>query len=164
MTTRQNGTFCLGVLGLYGGPAVVDQLQTILTALQPRLADAEDPSVRDNAVGALSRLVLAFGATLPLDAIVGGIVSRLPLKADHGENGPAARALIKLAQADGTRPHLAPHLGGVLAAFGRLLTSDAKLSTDALKAELRAFLKWLAGVAPDVCRSLPADVQAQLVG
>jgi hypothetical protein len=63
-TARQNATFCLGILGQFGGPAAIDVMQTLLTALQPRLAD-EEASVCDNGVASLARLVLAFGATLP---------------------------------------------------------------------------------------------------
>ena len=167
VTVRQNGTFCLGVLGQYGGPAALQGMQQILSALQPRLEASEDESIRDNAIGALARLVLAYGDALPLPAIVPAIVNALPLKADEGENTPACRALFATAEreaASGGGGALRPHVGALLAACARLLTTDAKLASDELKAELRAFLKWLVESAPELRSQLPPELQQGLNG
>ena len=119
--------------------------------------------MRDNAVAALSRLVIAFGATLPLPSILPAIVGHLPLRADSGENLSCARALMRVAQDDSARAHLAPHVPQVLAAFSEmLLTPGDKLATDELKAELRSFLTWLLGIAPDLRASLPVELQQAL--
>ena len=55
---------------------------------------------------------------------------------------------------------MAAYLPQALAAFGRLLTSDAKLATDELKAELVAFLRWLAAAAPEMAGQLAPEVRA----
>ena len=161
-TARQNATFCLGILGQFGGPAAIDVMQTLLTALQPRLAD-EEASVCDNGVASLARLVLAFGATLPLSSMLPAIVNRLPLRADSGENRTCCRALMRVAQDDAARAHLAPLVPQVLAAFSEMLMSEGeRLATEELKGELRAFLIWIVGVAPELRASLPAALQQAL--
>ena len=161
-TARQNATFCLGILGQFGGPGALEVMQTILTALQPRLADTEDESVHDNAVSSLSRLVLAFGSALPLASLLPAIVGRLPLRADSGENLACCRAIMAVAQDEAARPGLAPHIPQVLGAFAELLTSGDKLATPELQAEVRQFLSWLLGIAPDLRAHLPAELQQAL--
>ena len=140
-------------------------MQQMLTALQPRLAPDEEPAVRDNAVGALARLVLAFRGTLPLSQIVPALVGSLPLTADAGENIPACRCLMALAQDADSRGHLGPHLPQVLAVMVRLLTPEGseKLgATPELQAELRAFIQWLLGVAPELGAHLPQELGGTL--
>lgn len=146
-TCRQNGCFCLGVLGAHGGDASLPHMQQILSALQLRLAPEEDATVRDNAVGALSRIALAFGMALPLDSILPAIADRLPLLADEGENTPAVRCLIRLFHAQPTRPVVAPHLPRLLGAIGHLLAGEGshprRGPLDAeFEAEARGFLVW----------------------
>lgn len=79
----------MGVISLHAGESALSRMQDILDALQPRLAADEDESVRDNAIGALARLVISLGPQLPLGQIVPVIVEALPLMADVGENAPA---------------------------------------------------------------------------
>ena len=162
VTTRQNGTFCLGVLGQYGGVGALPHVQQILTALQPRLGPDEDSSVRDNALGALSRLVLGFGAQLPVDQMLPAIVAALPLRADAGENLPAVRALSACLRDEACRPHLAPaHLPQMLGAFAAMLGPDLKLDEKpraTLQAEVKATLTWMLQLAPDLRAHLPADL------
>ena len=142
-------------------------MQTILSALQPRLADDEDPSVRDNAVGALARLVTAFGTQLPLNAILPGIVSSLPLKADVGENAPAIRCLVGLAYAEETRVQLGAFTQQLLAIFGKLLGGKVKGVDDTLLHEIRQFVAWLNGLAPQQLQqgvmALPEEERAPLL-
>jgi hypothetical protein len=153
-TCRQNGCFCLGVLGLHGGEAVLPHMQQILLALQLRLAAEEEAAVRDNAVGALSRIALAFRNALPLGAILPAIADRLPLLADEGENAPALRCLIRLFHAETTRPSAAPHLPRLLGTIGHLLaggkavegasnSQNRRCPLDAeVEVEARVFLQW----------------------
>ena len=159
-TTRQNGTFCLGVLGLHGGAAALHQMQQLLTALQPRLAADEDPAVRDNAIGALARLVLAFGNSLPLAQIIPAICSHLPLEADPGENIPASRCLMAVAQDAHSRPHLGPHLPKALSVFAKMIHPDSldKYATAEVQTELKTFIQWLLSVAPEVAVHLPPEL------
>ena len=160
VTTRQNGTFCIGVLGLHGGAAALHQMQAMLTALQPRLDGNEDPAVRDNAVGALARLVLAFGGSLPLAQIVPAIVTSLPLQADCGENIPSCRCLMALAQDENARGHLGPHMPQVLSVMATLANRENtdKLATAELQSEIMSFLEWLLSVAPEQKQYLPPEL------
>jgi len=107
-------------------------------------------------VGALSRLVLAFGQQLPLAQMVPFIVDALPLQADAGENAPAVRALMALARDEGTRGLLGPYMAQLLSIFGKLL-GPCRLEEKGLLAELGAFVVWLHGLAPE---QLQAGVMA----
>jgi len=161
-TCRQNGAFCLGVLGCHGGEAALPQMQIILSALQERLAPGEEPVVQDNAVGALSRIALAFGATLPLPAILPAIADRLPLTADEGENGPALRCLMRLMHGEATRAHAAPHLPRMLLAIGHLLAGGGPADGSGVAAQGAA--KDGAGGATAVggaARACPLDAEAE---
>jgi hypothetical protein len=175
-TCRQNGCFCLGVLGLHGGEGALPHLQSILSALQLRLAPEEEGTVRDNAVGALSRIALAFGLALPLASILTAIADRLPLLSDEGENTPAVRCLITLFHAEQTRHVVAPHLPRLLGALGHLLAGGGPIEGEAmgagvgggvagslaprcpldpdLEAEARGFLKWAVAQSPEQMQAM----------
>ena len=171
-TCRQNGVFCLGVLGAHGGEAALAQMQPILSALQQRLSAQEEDEavVRDNAVGALSRIALSFGAALPLDAVLRAIADRLPLTEDEGENAPALRCLMQLLHAEETRAVAAPHMPALLKAIGHLLAGggDGSPAADAgprpcpldaeCEAEVRSFLVWAAGQSPQEMQALVMDL------
>mmetsp|Transcript_11084 Transcript_11084/g.35066 ORF Transcript_11084/g.35066 Transcript_11084/m.35066 type:complete len:499 (-) Transcript_11084:88-1584(-) len=171
-TCRQNGVFCLGVLGAHGGEAALAQMQPILSALQQRLSAQEEDEavVRDNAVGALSRIALSFGAALPLDAVLRAIADRLPLTEDEGENAPALRCLMQLLHGEETRAVAAPHIPALLKAIGHLLAGggDGSPAADAgprpcpldaeCEAEVRSFLVWAAGQSPQEMQAFVMDL------
>ena len=142
-TCRQNSTFGLGVFGQWGGAIAIAQMQPILSAIQARLdpTKEDEGSVRDNAYGALSRLVLAHGAALPLPSILPALLAALPLEEDPGENAPALRALMKCTHGEGTRPLMAPHVPALLVAIARCVGTDA-LEASVLD-EARQFVAWL---------------------
>jgi hypothetical protein len=162
---KQNGVFCLGIIGLYGGDAATAHVQQILSAIEPllRAGDEEDAIVRDNAVGCLSRLAMRFGAALPLVSIVPAILAHLPLTTDEGENAPALRCLIRLASDEGARAHVGAHVPQVLAAIGSARAAAAAAGPgdswfDAtLAAELAAFGQWLCA-QPQAREQLPAAI------
>ena len=159
----QNVPFCRVVASLLSA-AALHQMQQMLTALQPRLDPSEDPSVRDNAIGALGRLVMAFGSALPLPQILPAIIGSLPLKADGGENIPACRCLMTLAQDAQARHLLGPHMPAILGAIATLLRPESleKLTTPELQVELAAFVQWLLQAAPEMAAHLPPETVAQL--
>ena len=162
---RQNGVFCLGVLGQHSGEPALPHVQSILSAIQPLLRDDEEPMVRDNAIGALSRLVLGFGAALPLANIMPAILAGLPLTADAAENVPAFRCLMRATHDEQSRALMAPHVPRILAVFGTSLSADGDDAPDAaLRAEIAQFVGWLHAQAPDqfrqVIESLPVEARA----
>ena len=107
--------------------------------------------MRDNAIGALSRLVLAFGAKLPLDQIVPAIVGALPLAADVGENAPAMRCLMALTREESTRALLGSYMSQLLHILGRLLglALEEPLKATGVLEEMRTFVSWLHSLAPE---------------
>jgi len=147
-TCRQNSVFCLGVLGLFGERCtVLRYMQSMLEALQPRLSDEEEEVVCDNGIGAIARLVLAYGCDLPLSSIVPAILARLPLKADKGENAPAIRCLMQVAHDERTRGMMECHGNALLSVLACMLGSD--YAEGPVQLEIRAFLQWLHAQAPE---------------
>ena len=124
---RQNSVFCLGVLGHHGGDAAIAQMQSILSALQPRLDEAEEEAVRDNAVGALARLAMAHTSSLPLEQILPAITSRFPLKADAGENTPVLRCLMQASVNPACQALMGPLIPTLLSACGQALVTPPAL-------------------------------------
>jgi len=161
---RQNATFGMGVLSLHGRDAAMANMQSVLQALQARMSADEETIVRDNAVGALSRLVLGFGAELPLDSILPAIVASLPLKEDKDENIPAIRCLMKATHDERSRGHMAALVAPTLSVLARLLR--AQLLGDEAAHEAHAFLAWLASQGAQqleaLVKSLPPDEQEAL--
>ena len=74
--------------------------------LMDQIADNEEDIVRDNAIGALSRLALAHGGSLPLDSMLPAILARLPLRSDPGENTAALRCLMQATAHERVHPVL----------------------------------------------------------
>jgi hypothetical protein len=82
---RNNAIFGLGELALYGGPTMHGQFSVLLQTLSQLLAEEKAPRVLDQIIGAVSRLILANKALVPLDQVVPVILKHLPLREDFDE-------------------------------------------------------------------------------
>lgn len=151
---RSNAAFAAGVLIENTETDLSPQFVPLLTALQPFFSAPEHsaPAVynaRDNAAGALSRMVLKNSAALPLDQVVAAIASILPLRFDTLENRPVFAALFTLFR---TQPQVVmPHIDHLLQAFAYVLldnSNDGDTTTET-KAELRALVEHLKAEIPD---------------
>jgi hypothetical protein len=77
---RQNAAFCCGILVEVCPSATSSFMQQVLLALHPMFSEEEEPGARDNAAGAVGRMLLAFGGSLPLEQVLPVLLGALPLK------------------------------------------------------------------------------------
>jgi hypothetical protein len=99
---RSNAAFALGVL--VENSDVVwtkEDFEAILFRLRPFFQVPEGApkaafNARDNAAGAVSRVILANASLVPLDTVLPVLYSALPLEHDPLENRPLFRALFLL--------------------------------------------------------------------
>ncbi|WRT69118.1 uncharacterized protein IL334_006102 [Kwoniella shivajii] len=151
---RSNAAFAAGVLIENSDSDLSSNYQAILGALQPFFAPAEHsaPAVynaRDNAAGAVARMVTKNPNALPLDQVISVLVSVLPLRFDPLENRAVYGALFATFR---NQPQiLMPHIDHLLQAFAYVLLdpSHSDDTTDETKAELRALVEHLKSQVPD---------------
>ncbi len=142
---QSNAAFATGLLVENSEQDLSPQYITLLGALQPLFdlpADAPAPrlNARDNACGAVARLMLRSATAVPLAQVLPVLIGALPLKNDLLENRPVFRAILYLFQ---TQPDvLAPHLDTLLRVFGHVLDPT---KPDQVGDEMRAGLIQLIG-------------------
>ncbi|KAE9406240.1 ARM repeat-containing protein [Gymnopus androsaceus JB14] len=118
----------------------------LLGALRPLFVVTPDaPSsklnAKDNAAGAVGRLIVRNTAAIPLDQVLPVFVDALPLKNDYLENRPVFRAIFHLIQTNGAA--LGPYMDRLLHVFAVVLDPSG---ADQVGDEIRAELIQLIGV------------------
>ncbi len=152
-----NAAFACGLLIEHSDVDLSPQYLQILAALRPMFVVAPDsPSAkfnaRDNAVGAVARMLVKNTAAIPLDQVLPVFIDALPLRNDYLENRPVFRAIFHLFK---TQPAvLHPYLDKLLHVFAFVLDPT---SEDQIGDEIRAELVGLIGL---LNREEPAKVQA----
>ncbi|RDX41000.1 ARM repeat-containing protein [Polyporus arcularius HHB13444] len=152
-----NAAFACGLLIEHSDVDLSPQYLQILAALRPMFVVAPDsPSAkfnaRDNAVGAVARMLVKNTAAIPLDQVLPVFIDALPLRNDYLENRPVFRAIFHLFK---TQPAvLHPYLDKLLHVFAFVLDPT---SEDQIGDEIRAELIGLIGL---LNREEPAKVQA----
>ncbi|TCD64614.1 hypothetical protein EIP91_003848 [Steccherinum ochraceum] len=154
---QTNACFASGLLIEHSTMDLSAQYLHLLAALRPIFeVPADAPSARfnarDNAVGAVSRLIKRNLAAVPLDQVLPVFFDALPLKHDFLENRPAFGAIFLLFN---TQPQaLAPYLDKLLQVFAFVLDPSGP---DMVGDEVRAQLIQLIGL---LNASHPAQIQA----
>ena len=150
---RSNSAFAIGVLVENSQTDLSTHVLTILTALQPFFAVPEGSppalyNARDNAAGAMSRMISHNADAIPLDQVVPAIVHVMPLQFDPLENNPVYRAIFALFR---TRSDVVmAHLDGLLPAFAYNLDPEHEDdTTPEVRQELRALVDALRAQVPD---------------
>ncbi|KAI9636830.1 putative importin beta-4 subunit [Dioszegia hungarica] len=151
---RSNAAFAAGVLVECSDADLTQHNTALLTALQPffTVPDHSAPplyNARDNAAGAISRMISNNPTSMPLEQVLPVIVSVLPLRYDTLENRPVYSAIFTIFR---IRPELlAPHMDNLLAAFAHVLLDPAHEdeTTDETKAEMKALVEHLKSQIPD---------------
>jgi hypothetical protein len=151
---RSNAAFAAGVLIENSEADLSAHYLDLLTALQSFFTPPEHsaPAVynaRDNAAGAVSRMITKNPSALPLDQVVPVIVNTLPLHFDTLENRAVFAAIFTVFR---TQPQLIMlHIDHLLQAFAYVLLdpSHEDDTTDETKAELRALVEHLKTQVPD---------------
>lgn len=156
-----NAAFAVGLLVENTDVDLSSQFGVILSALQP-LFQVDDNSsgarlnAKDNATGAVARLIVRNVNALPLDQVLPVFISALPLKNDYLENRPVFRALFHLFRVNGAA--LYPYMDRLLAVFAHVLDpSAADQVGDEIRAELINLIVAINGEEP-------AKVQAAGLG
>ncbi|KAI0628226.1 ARM repeat-containing protein [Trametes polyzona] len=152
-----NAAFASGLLIEHSNVDLSPQYLHLLAALRPLFvvtpdAPAAKLNARDNAVGAVARMLVKNTAAMPLDQVLPVFFDSLPLRNDYLENRPVFRAIFHLFK---TQPAvLAPYLDKLLHVFAFVLDPTGP---DQVGDEIRAELINLIGV---LNREEPAKVQA----
>ncbi|KAF7294475.1 Importin N-terminal domain-containing protein [Mycena kentingensis (nom. inval.)] len=156
-----NAAFAVGLLVENSEMDLTAQYMPLLGALRPLFnVSADSPpnvlNAKDNAAGAVSRMILRNAAAMPLDQVLPVLIGGLPLRNDMLENRPVFRALFYLFRTNGATLH--PYVGSLLPVFAHVLDPNTPDQTgDEIRAELIQLIKALN--AED-----PAAVQAAGLG
>jgi importin-4 len=125
---RSNAAFAAGLLVENSTVDLSPQYLHLLQALQPFFligpdASAAELNARDNAAGAVARLILRNTSAVPLEQVLPALIEVLPLKADLLENRPVFRSLFHLFRS--SPQSLYPHMDKLLAVFAHVLDPNA---------------------------------------
>lgn len=121
---QSNACFAVGLLVEHSAVDLTPQYLPLLAALRPLFDVAPDAhrsrlNAKDNAAGAVARLIYRNYTAVPLDQVLPVFVAALPLKTDYVENRPVFRALFHLFR---TAPQtLGPHVDALLPVFRHIL-------------------------------------------
>jgi hypothetical protein len=150
---RSNSAFAAGVLIQNSEQDLSQHYAALFGVLQPffQVPEHSAPAVynaRDNAAGALGRMIVKNAAALPVDQVASALVSVMPLQFDPLENRAVYGAIFAL-----FRSHsqvLEPHLDHLLQAFAYNLKAEHEDdTTEETRAELRALVEHLKTSVPD---------------
>lgn len=153
---RSNAAYGAGVLVLHS-ELVAETLAfypKLLQLLHPLFTDESGISnVKDNACGALCRMVLKSAESVPLDHAIPLILDCLPLKNDFEENRPVFKTLVMLLNAG--NPLMLKEIGRVISIFAAVLGAPGPAQVDdSTKALVKEFVR----ENKDVLSHLPPDV------
>ncbi|CAI8591539.1 unnamed protein product [Vicia faba] len=86
-TNRRNAAFCVGELCKNGGDSALKYFDNILRGLHPLFGESEpDHAVRDNAAGAVAKMIMVHPESVPLNQVLPVFMRVLPLKEDQEES------------------------------------------------------------------------------
>ncbi|KAA1475582.1 ARM repeat-containing protein [Dentipellis sp. KUC8613] len=154
---QSNAAFAAGLLVENSDQDLSPQYIPLLGALRPMFdVPADAPSARlnarDNAAGAVARLILRNTAAVPLDQVLPVLIGGLPLRNDFLENRPVFRAIFHLFRTNPAVLH--PYIDQLLPVFAHVLDPNG---ADQVGDEIRAELIQLVGA---LSQENPAKVQA----
>ncbi|KAJ7890594.1 armadillo-type protein [Mycena olivaceomarginata] len=140
-----NAAFATGLLVENTDLDLTAQYIQLLAALRPLFnvqpdSPANVMNARDNAAGAVARLIVRNVAAVPLDQVLPVLIAALPLRHDLLENRPIFRALFFLFRTNGAALH--PYIGNLLPVFAHVLDPNVP---DQVGDEIRAELIQLIG-------------------
>ncbi|KAG6866559.1 hypothetical protein C0991_002044 [Blastosporella zonata] len=137
---QSNAAFAVGQLVENTQHDLAPQYLQLLGALRPLFDAAPDSpaaklNAKDNAAGAVGRLIVRNTTAIPLDQVLPIFVGALPLKNDYLENRPVFRAIFHLFRTNGAA--LLPFLDTLLQVFAHVLDpSQASQVGDDIRADL----------------------------
>ncbi|XP_074580096.1 uncharacterized protein LOC141836490 [Curcuma longa] len=121
-TNRRNAAFCVGEFCKNGGVAALRYYGDILRALYPLFSDSEsDFAVRDNAAGAVARMIMAQSHAIPLNQVLPVLLKALPLKEDFEESMTVYTCICGLVIS--SNPMVIPLIPDVVNIFAQVIVS-----------------------------------------
>ncbi|CAM6083186.1 unnamed protein product [Calypogeia fissa] len=122
-TNRRNAAYCVGELCKHGGGNVLPYYQNILVGMYPLFAESEtDDGVRDNAAGAVARMIGAHPQAIPLNQVLPVFIKSLPLKEDIEESASVYGCLCDLIFA--SRQDILPFVRELVPVFAQAVASE----------------------------------------
>ncbi|RCV45445.1 hypothetical protein SETIT_9G454600v2 [Setaria italica] len=121
-TNRRNAAFCVGEICKNGGAAALKYYGDILRSLHNLFSNSEsDDAVRDNAAGAIARMVMVQPQSIPLNQVLPVFIKALPLKEDHEESMPVYSCICSLLLS--SHPQILPLVPDVIHVFAQVVVS-----------------------------------------
>lgn len=121
-TNRRNAAFCAGELCKNGGVSSLKYFGDVLRCLYPLFGESEpDAAVRDNAAGAVARMIMAHQESIPLNQVLPVFVKVLPLKEDREESMPVYSCICSLVLS--SNPQIAPLVPDLINVFAQVAIS-----------------------------------------
>ncbi|GAA5839614.1 hypothetical protein JCM9279_005998 [Rhodotorula babjevae] len=123
---QSNAAFAIGSLVYHSQTDLSSQYLTVLGALHPLFALPDDgqgkhENAKDNACGAIARLIVKNSAAVPLEQVVPLFLQSLPLRRDYAEASSVFDALLLLLQQQ--NPAVLSSLDHVLSVCAKALAS-----------------------------------------
>jgi hypothetical protein len=152
---QSNAAFLVGTLVSSSSTDLSGQYGQMLSALQPLFSIKEDKKetirARDNACGAIARLILKNQAAIPVEQVLPPLIAALPLQQDFEPYTNLFEVFFRLASEN--NPTLVAHLDQITAVFAHVLAAQKSAKNEAaepLAKETHARLL-------ELVRALPAD-------
>ncbi|PWA75080.1 ARM repeat superfamily protein [Artemisia annua] len=121
-TNRRNAAFCAGELCKNGGVSSLKYFGDVLRCIYPLFGESEpDAAVRDNAAGAVARMIMAHQESIPLNQVLPVFVKVLPLKEDREESMPVYSCICSLVLS--SNPQIAPLVPDLVNVFAQVAIS-----------------------------------------
>ncbi|XP_020584576.1 importin-4 isoform X2 [Phalaenopsis equestris] len=121
-TNRRNAAFCVGEICKSGGISALKYYSDILRGLYPLFGASEpDDAVRDNAAGAIARMIMAQPQSIPLDQVLPVFLKALPLKEDREESMAVYSCICNLILS--SNPQILPLVPEVVNVFAQVAMS-----------------------------------------
>ncbi|GLT34350.1 hypothetical protein SLA2020_088710 [Shorea laevis] len=126
-TNRRNAAFCVGELCKNGGESTLKYYGEILRGLYPLFGESEpDDAVRDNAAGAVARMIMVHPQSIPLNQVLPVFLKVLPLKEDHEESMAVYNCVSTLVLS--SNPQILSLVPELVNLFAQVLVSPAESS------------------------------------
>ncbi|KAK9162268.1 hypothetical protein Syun_003170 [Stephania yunnanensis] len=123
-TNRRNAAFCVGELCKNGGEPTLKYYGEILRGLYPMFAESEPDAVRDNAAGAVARMIIVQPNSIPLNQVLPVFVKILPLKEDLEESIAVYSCICNLILS--SNPHILSLVPELVNLFAQVVVSAAE--------------------------------------
>jgi hypothetical protein len=162
---RNNAVYGLGEAVLWGGEAGTPHISTILANVSKLLQHESCPRVIDQCVGALARCIVAQLAQVPIEELVSGMVSHLPLKEDLEEYELVFKAFLTLYSAGhSVTPQCIPKIVESAAHFTTAHNVDKTKTLPLLSQLLGSLVSSFPGQVEEKVRVLPTPQQEAIAG